>query len=148
MKNLDMIGAEIYAILSNVSIEKYNKIPTKITKIFEKYKEYAKNVIIKPNIEFDKQEISKEAKDIMFVIALNYWLTGEEKKKVINTMSLNEEKLKEKYNIEKIFEQRKNLQINSENEETVAIIEKKESFFTKIIKFIKSFFINKKNKSF
>ena len=140
MKDLDIIGAEVYAVLSNVSIERYNKIPAKITKTFEQYKKSARDVIIKPNIEFDKQAISKEAKDIMFVIALNYWLTDEEKKKVIDTMKLNEEKLKEKYDIEKMFEQRRSRQINVKKEETVAIIEKKESIVTKIINFIKKLF--------
>ncbi len=138
MKNLDIIGAEVYAILSNVSKERYNKIPTKITKTFEKYKEAAKNIIIKTNEEFDKQDISKEAKDIIFVIALNYWLTDEEKKNAIKNMNLNEEKLKEKYNIEKMFKKRKSKQINKE--EVVSIIEKKENIFTKIINFIKKFF--------
>ncbi len=130
MKNLDIIGAEVYAILSNVSKERYNKIPTKITKTFEKYKEAAKNIIIKTNEEFDKQDISKEAKDIIFVIALNYWLTDEEKKNAIKNMNLNEEKLKEKYNIEKMFEKRRSKQINKE--EVVSIVEKKKIFLQKL----------------
>lgn len=138
MDKLDIIGAEVYAIISNVSIERYNKIPTKIIKTFEQYKESAKKVKIKPNVEFDKQEISKDAKDIMFVIALKYWLTDTEKKKVMDRLNFNEEKLKEKYNVEKMFEQKRNKQIGKEK--VVSIVEKKENIFTKIIKFIRKIF--------
>lgn len=140
MENLEIIGAEVYAILSKVSIERYNKIPTKITKTFEKYKESAKKVKIKPNVEFDKQEISKEAKDIMFVIALDYWLTDEEKKQAMDNLKFNEEKLKEKYNIEKIFEQRRSTQIDLKTKENLYLQPTRENLLRKFINFIRKLF--------
>ena len=67
MKDLEKIGSEVYAALSNVSIEKYNKIDPKIIEVFEKYRESSQNIKINPEVDFENQNISKEAKDIIFV---------------------------------------------------------------------------------
>lgn len=138
MKDLNIIGAEVYAVLSNVSKEKQNKVPPKVFNTFKKYEKYSNNVVIIPNVEFEQQNISKESKDIIFTIALNYWLTEEEREKVLNSMQENEKRKSDKYNPDKIFEEfseKKNK--NYQNKEVVKV-EKKERWYVKIINKIKS----------
>ena len=97
-----------------------------------------KKIKIDINKKIEEQNISKEAKDIIFLIGLNYWLTEEERKEVLIKLKENESALKEKYNIENIF---KNTSNNKENSvSNVLIIEKKEKWYLKIIKKILKLF--------
>ena len=138
MIDLDVIGSEVYAVLSNVSKERYNKISPNVLKTFEKYKELSKNVTIIPDLEFEKQNISKEAKDIIFVIALNYWLTEEEKKEVIKKLKKNDELKNKTFSYENLF---KKMSEESIQQETTDIVEKyKEKWYIKILNKIKKFF--------
>ena len=61
MNNLDTIGAEVYAVLKHIPVDKYNKIPPKITNIFEKYKDLSYNIQIDTNKNFKEQNISYAA---------------------------------------------------------------------------------------
>ena len=97
------IGAEVYKVLTSVPQMQYQKIPLKIRKEFEKYKEYGKGVEINYTNSFAEQPISKKAKDIVFAISFNYWLTNEEKKYSLNQMKKNEQELLRKYNQKNLF---------------------------------------------
>lgn len=123
MKDLGIIGAEVYAVLSKVSKDKYDKIPLNVIKTFEKYKNIASSIKIVPSLEFKKQEISSEAKDIIFVIALNYWLTEQEKEKVIEKMKKNDEKKNITFNYDNLFKTLSKIEIS--DEASTEIIEKK-----------------------
>jgi len=139
---LQRIGAEVYEVLQNVSEESYKKVPKNIIAIFEKYKDNDFNVKIDCSKKFEEQEISKQAKDIIFAISLNYWLTDEERESVINKLNETERKLLEKYSIQNIFEEeqnRKNKKIENVMEEK-AIVKYEEKWYTKILKKIKNFF--------
>lgn len=90
MEDLKSIGAEVCAVLKKVSSSRYNKIPKEITDIFEAFEEESKNVVIEIDIPFECQKISKEAKDIIFLISLNYWLTEEKRQMVKANLKENE----------------------------------------------------------
>ena len=145
--SLDIAGAEVYELLKYVPREKYYKIPKKVTDLFTKYKDYNIKTKVDKNKRYDEQEISQTAKDIIFGISLNYWITEEEKQKILKEMKLNEEKLKEKYSVDKLFERQTNRITNSENQqidlekqENVALVVKQENWFSKFINFIKGIF--------
>lgn len=140
MIDLNIIGAEVCAVLNKVSKERYNKIPIKIREQFEKFKDLAEKVEIKEDIPFENQEISKEAKDIIFAISLNYWLTEEKKKEVLIKLKENEEALEEKYNANKIFEKMSKEEINVDIENKNIVKEQKEKWYVKILNKIKSHF--------
>ena len=89
--DFDTIGGEVWAVLSRVSDERRSKIPSDLIKLFEGYKDQSCSVTIIPDISFEKQHISQEAKDILFFLALNYWLTQEEQKEVMNKIVKNTE---------------------------------------------------------
>lgn len=132
INELDIAGVEVYQLLQYLPREKYYKIPKKITSLFEKYKDYNIKTKIDKNKRYEEQEISQKARDVIFYISLNYWLTEEEKNRVIEKMKQNEAELEEKYSVEKIFQTKK---------ENVAItVQEKQNVFTKIINCIKRIF--------
>lgn len=135
--DMQVVGAEVYEVLKNVSKEEYDKVPKKIINLFEKYKNHNDEIKIDLSKSFKEQKISQKAKDIIFVISLNYWLTDEERKQVIKKLNENEKKFNEKYNIEKIFEERK---AEKTNEETTnkALVKYEEKWYTKIFNKIRT----------
>ena len=138
MSNFEKVSAEVYAVLKEIPKSQINEIPPKVIKMFEENKNYSNEIKIDINKKIEEQNISKEAKDIIFLIGLNYWLTEEERKEVLIKLKENESALKEKYNIENIF---KNTSNNKENSvSNVLIIEKKEKWYLKIIKKILKLF--------
>ena len=140
MRDLNIIGAEVCAVLNKVSKERYNKVPIKIREEFEKFKEEAIKVEIKEDIPFEEQDITKEAKNIIFAISLNYWLTEEKKKEVLIKLKENEEALEEKYNANKIFEKMSKEEINVDIENKNIVKEQKEKWYVKILNKIKKWF--------
>ena len=81
----------------------------------------------------------------MSVLKYNYWSTEEEKEQIRQKLSQNEiafqKELSEKYNTDNLFKTRTK-EIETK-EETVAMVEYKESIFTKLFNFIKSIFGHK-----
>lgn len=150
---LDKIGAEVNSVLQNLPREMFYRIPKKVTSMFEKYK--TTKVEIDINESFEKQKISKQAKEIIFCISYNYLLTEEEKQEAIKKMKLNEEKINESYDV---FLKREKARLKKSNQEDVSnttkeanfqsekkneqveLVKYNESIFTKIIKEIKEFF--------
>ena len=140
---LDIVGSEVYQILNLIPKDKYYKIPKKIVDIFDKYKNNKFELKIDMSKSFAEQNLNQKTKDIMFAIALDYWLTDEERKKSIEKMKLNEEKAKEKYNVENIFKEKSKRVVQNEKEDNKKLIAKKETFLQRIFNKIKQFFIGK-----
>ena len=142
MNDLDIIGAEVYAIISKVSKEKQDKIPAKVFETFKKYELLSKKIKINPSIDFEKQNISKDAKDIIFVISLNYWLTAEERNEVIEKLKKNENYKNIEYDTNKIFKKFSN-KTDEEVDKEIVKVERKEKWYLKIVNIIQNLF-NKK----
>ncbi|MBR2787056.1 MAG: hypothetical protein IKD76_06160 [Clostridia bacterium] len=106
-ENLERVGAEVCAVLKSVPSEEYNKVSKNIRNLFERYISESKKIKIDTSKSFDEQSISKEAKDIIFVISFNYWLTEEQKKVALKKLKQNEIELNQKYDIERIFKSRR-----------------------------------------
>ena len=112
-----------------------NKIPQKLREYFKKEKDinYIKN--INPNQPIKEQNLKEETLALIAMLNLQYWCEDkEEKLRLRKIYEENENKyqatLREKYNPDNLF---KNKQSKVETvENSVAMIEYKESFFTKI----------------
>lgn len=127
--------SEVYAILNLMNPKYINKIPSRLKLIIkeEMDKEY------KPEIKYDipltEQKLNKKTFTILAMLNLNYWCeTQEHKNELIklyaNNDKIKEEELREKYNPDNLF---KNKETKIETvENTVAMVEYKESIFTKI----------------
>ena len=112
-----------------------NKIPQKLREYFKKEKDinYIKN--INPNQPIKEQNLKEETLALIAMLNLQYWCEDkEEKLRLRKIYEENENKyqatLREKYNPDNLF---KNKQSKVETvENSVAMIEYKESIFTKI----------------
>ena len=118
---------------------KYAKAYAEVLEIISDY-----NFTINPEIDLDKQNISKEANAIIVNLFQDYFATEEQKIKIRKILDLNqrkeEQEKKEKYNPNDIFKKReKNESSNTQTVESnsnIALIEYKESFFEKFKHFI------------
>ena len=142
---------EVLDILDHTTIEKVSLIPTKFINYLKENaaKDYKANLdYSKPINEMD---IKIETKGILGTICRNWWWNTEEKQEYARLIKEKElkqqEELREKYNPDVFKDLRAKREqtieiIKQENiaDNTVSMVEYKESFFTKIINKIKSIF--------
>lgn len=138
--------SEVLVILDNIEPEYVNKIPKNVRSFFAQNaaKDYIPNFDTKAEIK--NMDLLNETKSILSVIYLNYWAKNKEEKdnfiKILkNNQKIVDERRREKYNPDKIFETNSNLYQNSISQEPVkqneSLVEYKESFFGSIISKIK-----------
>ncbi len=148
--DLNTIGAEVYEVLENIPKEDYYKIPKEITSLFENFKGFNAIKKIDPNKSFSEQNISQDAKDIIFYISLNYWLSEDQRNEAIKKLEINEKIFNEKYSVENLFKDSSNVDGNKNVEEAPSssvpnsyMMEHKESLLSSIIHKIRSLFHSK-----
>lgn len=138
--------AEINEILQYLSIDQVNKIPFKLRNIFTLVSPANYVPHIDPNKSILEQNISSKTKDILVLFYRNYWSNSDARTDIDKVLIDNERKyqmeLSQKYNIDNMFSSSNNANIfpNDNENQNNKLIVKKESFFTKIINKIKSFF--------
>lgn len=137
INNKTIACTEILNILNYVEKEYYDKVPNDLIELFKQnsikfYQYYDENGNLR---------MSNLTKQILSYINLEYWCEPEEKEKLIEMYKENDKELSEKFDIQKIFderEKRKNT-IKENKEESQMAIVKEDNFIIKIIKKIKSF---------
>lgn len=136
---------EVVEILKYTNQDDVNKIPS------EKLLLWLDNMKEDYNFEIDEekplseQNISKEAKAILANVFKEYWATDYQKQRIEAKEKYDMEKLEkekyEKYNPNDIFKNKKQINIETDNtSDNVAMVEYKESLFTKIFNKIKCIF--------
>lgn len=139
--------SEILEILKYVSEEDYKKIPKEKINIFQKYSNKDNTFKYNPDKTLDEQNVSKIAKVIIGILFRDYWATDEQRSLIQQKQNLDakilEEKNRQKYDINNIFEKRKFRSETKNLNNELPIENKKDSFFKKIITLIKNTF--KKN---
>lgn len=125
-------SAELIEVLKYLPKTEVEKIPLKLRQFFENVANKNYSVKIDPYKTLEQQNLKEKTKDLIAVIYRNYWCSKEERKsldaKLIENDKRHEEELKEKYNIDHLFKQKKVETVQN----SVAITEYKESFWTKI----------------
>ena len=124
-----------------------NKVPKKLREFFKREKDNTYTKIIDPNIPIKEQNLKEETLALIAMLNLQYWCEDEEEKRRLKKIYSDNEikhqqKLREKYNPDNIFNSRKTENIETVAE-PVAMVEYKESFFSRIINKIKNIFIRK-----
>ncbi len=119
-----------------------NKIPQNLRDFFKKEKDinYIKN--INPKQPIKEQNLKKETLALIAMLNLQYWCEDEsEKKRLIKIYAQNEEKyqaeLRQKYNPDDLFKNKKKVVQNQAEEQNAIIEYKKDTLFVKIKNFIK-----------
>lgn len=102
---------EVVEILNFVPKESVDKIPKKIIETFKKNMDKNYEFKIDMNKNFEEQELLGETKDILANIFRDYWATPYQKERIEAKERLDrakiEEKKKEKYNVNEIFNKQK-----------------------------------------
>lgn len=136
--------SEVNAILNIMPSNLFNKIPLKFRQMISEYKNNSYNPRIEEPVE--NFELKDESKIILSLIYRDFLCSDEEKErlKARDAQKLQEEEgqLREKYNPDNIFNNRKTENVEAVTE-PVAMVEYKESFFTRILNRIKNIFRRK-----
>jgi len=139
---------EVIEIIKYFPKEEYDKIPLEKINYYKEKMDKNYNFQIDPNIELEKQNISKEANAILVTLFNDYFATDRQKEVLNNLLKQNQQKLEirkyEEYNSNNLFMQstikQQNTETLQENQKETILVEIKESFFTKFIKFIQNIF--------
>ena len=139
---------EVIEIIKYFPKEEYDKIPLEKINYYKENMDKNYNFQIDPNIELEKQNISKEANAILVTLFNDYFATDRQKEVLNNLLKQNQQKLEirkyEEYNPNNLFMQstikQQNTETLQENQKETSLVEIKESFFTKYINFIKNIF--------
>lgn len=131
--------SEVYAIINLLSWNLFTKIPQKILENIEKKRDKEHDIEIN-NIE--EYHLSEQANKLLAVLYKNYFATEEEKKVIQAKEKIlyqkEQEELREKYNPDNIFKGRETKIETVEN--SVSMVEYKESIFTRIKNWFKRTF--------
>lgn len=130
--------------------EDYNRIPKEVIEFYEKNKDNNYKYEIDINLPIEKQEISEKANAIIITIFRDYFATENQIKKLeqilIDNDRIIEERKREKYNPYDIFKKEPDIENFGEDKHVEMIEYKEENMFIKMLKKIKRFFKNLKNK--
>ena len=146
MSNRKNAYAEVYTILQELNEEEYNKIPPKVIKTIEANRNEEYEYELDDELELKDQPMLSETKAILFNLFRDYLATPEQKAKIIRMQNearqKNELKKQQMYNTD-LFANKPKKNATENNNETIQIVEYKESIFKSILNKIKSFFIKK-----
>ena len=146
MSNRKNAYAEVYTILQELNEEEYNKIPPEVIKTIEANRNEDYEYELDDELELKDQSMLPETKAILFNLFRDYLATSEQKAKIIRMQNearqKNELKKQQMYNTD-IFANKPKKNLAENSNETMQIVEYKESIFKRILNKIKSFFIKR-----
>ena len=148
LKDNMLAYAEVDEILNLLEKEYRERVPEKIRNFFKEEKMPDYNPKIEIGKQLTEQNLKRETMVLLAILNINYWCDSEEEKQMfIDEMAKNEEEkreLAEKYNPDKLFKNRKNNNLSSDNaDETQSISlekKKKQGIFKRILEKITKFF--------
>ena len=144
MSNRKNAYAEVYTILQELKEEEYNKIPLEVIETVKVNKNEEYEYELDDELELKEQPMLPETKAILFNLFRDYLATPEQKAKIIKMQSearqKNELKKQQMYNTD-VFANKPKENLTENNNETMQIVEYRESILKRILNKIKSFFI-------
>ena len=144
-------AVEVLDILDNTNKPDVDKIPTSFIKFLVEIASEDYRVNLDHSKLISEMKLKEKTKEILGVIYINWWCDKKDKEnytKQIKELEVKrQEEIKEKYNPNKIFENKNKVQeytnatkVDTVQNEAVAMIEYKESIFKKIWNKILNFF--------
>ena len=123
---------EVLEVLKYMEPKYINKIPKKMIENFKENKDRDYKITINPKVPLKNQKLMKGTLEILALLNLKYWCDSEEEKqRLIEKYKQNNIKYQNMYDIEKIFEKKK---------EKTVIEYQKIKWYKKILIKIKNFF--------
>ena len=138
--------SEVNAFLQLIDSNMSNKIPKKLKNFFKREMDKKYQPVLQKNIPLKEQNLRRKTIAIISGLYLQYWCTDMSKKEeLLKTYKNNEikhqEQLREKYNPDMLFKNKRNSNNNEKIENnTQMIVIDKDNIFTRFIKKIKLFF--------
>ena len=144
-------AVEVLDILDNTNKSDFNKIPPNFIKFLVEIASEDYIVNLDHSKKISEMNLKEKTKEILGVIYINWWCDKKDKENYMKQIKELEMKrqaeINEKYNPNKIFENKNKIQeytnetkMDTVQNETVTMIEYKESIFKKIWNKILSFF--------
>lgn len=133
--------SEVLEILKYISKEEFNKVPQDMLEMFKANAINNNEFVYNPRKTLQEQNVSETARTIIAILFRDYWATENQKEKILKKQNYDREKIKEEmYNTNNIFKKHNTQQNEAYKKNEVAMIEYKESIFTKIKNWFKHFF--------
>ena len=131
---------EVLEVIKYFPEEEYAKIPEEKIKFYKNNMDKYYDFTINPEIDLSEQNISPEANAVIVNLFRDYFATEEQKIKIKEIIDLNQKKeeqeKREKYNPNDIFKNVEKYENTNTETSNTALIEYKESFFTRFKNFI------------
>ncbi len=149
------VYAEVSAVLEKMRKEDIDKIPHGLLETIENNKNAEHNFSIDPSISLEEQNLSKESKAMLALINYKYFSDEAQKEELKKIYEENdrkaEQELRDKYHTDDIFGNKEKAEKAEEVPEDIAekhveetqetaLVEVKETVFTKIVNFFKELF--------
>ena len=133
--------SEVDTILEYSNEEIRNKIPNDFILLIKNNKDVNHKLVLDEKKPLNEQKLLIETREILALIYRDYLCSEDKRKELIRVNNQKLEEINKKYDIQNIFEQRKNkTSIDNENEEILPEIINKEKWYKKIFNFIKKLF--------
>ena len=140
-ENICKAFSEVDTILEYSSEEIRNKVPNNFKKLIKNNKDVDYKLVLDEKKPLNEQKLLIETREILALIYRDYLCSEDERKELIIANNQKLEEINEKYDIQNIFEQRKNkVSIDNRNEEMWPIAINEEIWYKKIFNFIKKLF--------
>ena len=144
-KRYSIAMSETLHYLKGINQRDLNKIPNKFMLFLKENASNSYSCNFDYNKPLKELKLTDEAKGLIALICLNYWCETEEQKiKFRNHLNVNEQayqkEMEEKYSVDNLFKNKKNVAQIEQKEESVAMVEYKESIFKRFLNRIKAIF--------
>lgn len=142
---------ELNTIIHYMDMEYLKKIPQKFINFISENMDSNYEPNISKNIPINEQTLKKDTRVLLSLLYRNYWCDEESKTELIKedllAKDIYEKELREKYNPDNIFKNKKeqidNISTSQVQENVTSLVEYKEqTWYQKIFENIRNFFIN------
>lgn len=138
-KELKLGITETIEILKLAYKKEIDKIPKKFMNFLNEHADKEYKFEIGNETSLKNLKLRKETKNILAIIAYNYWCDTPEKKSKFNELLNNnqkiyEEKLRNQYNPDNLFKNKK--QVSQNKNDSTALVKYKENIIQKILRFL------------
>lgn len=101
--------AEVDYIIHHMNQRYIDKVPPKMIEFFDSYKDPNHEININPYVPLQNQGLKRYTLEIIALLHLKYWCEDEKRKQELYNIMLSnqhklEEQMKEKYSVEKLFD--------------------------------------------
>ena len=133
---------EVYIVLKVLGDEVKDKIPKNVLEFIEENMDKKYFFMLNDTVALEEQNLMEESLGIISLLWRDYICSPEEKKRLKEQdAKIKIFKSNEKYNYDDLFNKKRSRTEKIKEQENLALVEKKETIFDRIISFLKRIFI-------